>query len=117
LALPVAVGALALLDDQLDPGLGRGQVGDRGQLRPLEHLGGRLGLGRPDEHPALAVPLDQPLQAVLDPAVQVPDGLVVLRNGHELPAVGQRLRLADGGKALGVGQVHPLRALQVDEMP
>jgi hypothetical protein len=50
------------------------------------------------------------------PRVQMTDGLVVLRNGHELLAAGQRLRLADGGKALGVGQVHPLRALQVDEV-
>ena len=116
-AAPVAAGALSLFDDELDRGLGRGQVGDRGQLRPLEHLGGRLGVGRPDEHPVLAVALDEPLQAVLDAAVQVTDGLVVLGDGHELVAVGQRLGLADGGEALGVGQVHPFGAFQVDEVP
>ena len=114
---PVAPGAFALFDDELDRGLGRGQVGDRGQLRPLEHLGGRLGVGRPDEHPVLAVALDEPLQAVLDAAVQVTDGLVVLGDGHQLIAVGQRLGLADGGEALGVGQVHPFGAFQVDEVP
>jgi len=47
----------------------------------------------------------------------VTDGLVVLRHGHQLVAVGQRLGPADGREALGVVQVHPLGALQVDEMP
>jgi hypothetical protein len=63
------------------------------------------------------VALDEPLRAVLDAAVQVTDGLVVLGDGHELVAVGQRLGPADGGEALGVGKVHPFGAFQVDEVP
>jgi hypothetical protein len=62
------------------------------------------------------VPLHQPLQALLDPAVQVTDGLVVLGDGHQLIAVGQRLGLTDGREAFRVLQVHPLGAFQVDEV-
>ncbi|HEV3399781.1 MAG TPA: hypothetical protein VG693_10870, partial [Actinomycetes bacterium] len=80
---PVAAGALALLDDRVDGGVGRGQVGDRDQLGPAEQVAGGLGLGRADEHPGLAVPLDQPGEAVGDAAVQVPDGRVVLGGGHQ----------------------------------
>jgi hypothetical protein len=39
-----------------------------------------------------------------------------VRDGHQLIAVGQWLGLADGGEAFGVVQVHPLGALQVDEV-
>jgi hypothetical protein len=56
---PIAVGALALLDDGRDGSLSRGQIGDRDQLRPAEQLAGGLGLDRADEHLGLAVALDQ----------------------------------------------------------
>jgi hypothetical protein len=114
---PVAVSALALLDDGRDGGLGGGQVGDRDQLRPAQPRAGGLGLGRADEHLGLAVALDQAGEAVADAAVQVPDGRVVLRFDHQGGrGRGQGPALAHHREQLGVGHVDVVGALQVQEV-
>ena len=113
--VPVAPGALTLLDDALDCVAGAGDVGDRHQLRPYM---GRIGLVevRPDEQPPLAHPVGQPDDSLFDGPVEV-----ALR-GEVLPArlqfVGRhRLGLRSARhEALAVGHVHALGAFEIDEV-
>jgi hypothetical protein len=70
---------------------------------PAEQLAGRLRVRRADEHLRLAVALHQPFEAVADAAVQVPDGGVVLRGGHQRGGGrGQRLAFAHHREQLAV---------------
>ena len=80
---PVAAGALALLDDLSHRGERGLEAPDRDQLRPAQQLGGRLGARGSDEQGALAEAVGQCPQAILDPAVQMPDGREVLAAWHQ----------------------------------
>ena len=114
---PVPPGALPLLDDLLHRGQRGGQVGDRDQLRPPDQLRGGLGARRADEHRPLTDPVDQPAQPVGDAPVQVAHGAVLLAARQQFVRRHRRARRRRRDEALRVLQLHPLRPLQVQEVP
>ena len=114
--LPVAPGALALLDDLADGGQRRLQVVDRDELRPAEQFRTRLGPLWPDEHRTLADPLGEGREALLDAAVQVPDRAEILAPGHDLIGLDRGARRRCRHESGGICALRAFRPLQVQEM-
>ena len=90
---PLALGALALLDDRVDRTRRGREVGHRDELLPAEVLLGRLGVRRPDEQPLGADPAREVLQADADGPVQRADRLELPRDaGRSRPRCRARRR-------------------------
>jgi hypothetical protein len=114
---PVAPRALALLEDGVDGSLGRGEIGHRDQLRPVEVLARGLGASRSDEQVLLAELLRQVRQAVLDRAVEMSNGGEVLRLRDDVVFGHQGHRVVDWRvDALRAVELHPLGALEEHEV-
>ncbi len=75
---PVAPGTLALLDDRVDAAAGTCGVGDGDQLRPAERLRRRLRFRRTDEQLLLTEFGGEVVDAGLDRAVEMADGVELL---------------------------------------
>ena len=100
---PVSSSAFALFDNDLDRRARRRKVGDRDQVRPLEDLGRRLSLGRPNEDGGLPMAVDQVGDPSLDAAVEVADGVPLLGARRDLGIVdGQRLHWPHGTKTFRI---------------
>src|SRR5207245_11530233 len=113
-----AAGALTLLHDNFDRRTGGCEAGHGGQLRPLEDLGRRLRVRRPDEDVRLAVAVDEVGESPLDAAVEMTDRVPLLGTAGQLRiVVGWRPHMTDPAKALGIAQRHSLCALEEHEMP
>ncbi len=93
-----------------------GQVGHGNEFGPGEGALGDLGLWRPDEHAVLAHLVDEVPEPGLDRPVQVPDRGEVLQPRHELVGRHDRRRGIRCGKPVGVGEIHPLRPLEIQEV-
>src|SRR2546429_760923 len=114
---PIASGAFALFDDDLDCRARRREVGDRGQRRPLEDLGRRLRCGRPDEDGGLAIAIDQVGEPGLDAPVEVADGVPLLGARRDLRFVDREgLHRSDRAKAFRISQRHAFGTLQEHEV-
>ena len=113
---PVAARALTLLHDVVDRLAGGGHVGDRHELRPAERVGGHLRVTRADEQAVLAELVGEVVEASLDRAVQVADGVELLAPGHDVGRGHDRQRRAGGVEAVGVLQLHALGALEEQEV-
>ena len=115
--LPVTARPFALLEDRVDCPVGRGEVGDRDELRPVEVVARRLRSRRADEQVPLAELLRQVVDPVLDRAVEMPERREVLRLGNDVALRHQRHRLVHRCvDPLCALQLHALGALEEHEV-
>jgi hypothetical protein len=114
---PVAGGALALLDDDVDGLVRRREVGDRDEPVPLHELGAGLRRRRADEEALRAERARKPREPDVDRAVEVADGGVALWRGHDVVVGHERTRALDRDLRLGVVEGEALGPLEEEEVP
>lgn len=113
---PIPPGTFTLFEDGVHGLLRAGKVGDRDEIRPSERRLCGLGPGWADEQPLLAVLLRECCEAGFDGAVEMSDGAEILQPGNDVPALHGRHSLLDGGKTVGIVELHAFWAFEEHEV-
>jgi len=115
--LDVTARPLALLDNRVDRGQRRGEIGHGNETRKRDELRADLGSGIADEETCLAKAVGESAKAAGDGAIEVADRLIVLRARHDDAIGTQPAVIGDGGLEAGALDLRRVvRPFQIDEV-